>query len=184
MSVSRSAFVVIFALTVPVASDAQQTPPPCADVDGFSTVDFWVGEWVVVVGEDTVGQNTIEKVLDGCAVTERWRSAAGGEGRSLFYYIPATGTWEQVWVTSQATAPGGVKEKTLVERYEDGGVRFQGEIAQPDGGTYLDRTTLRPMHGGRVHQHIEISTDGGESWRTTFDAVYLPAGDDPARVRP
>lgn len=69
---------------------------------------------------------------------------------------------------------GGVKEKRLMERYEDGGVRFQGEIALPDGRTYLDRTTLSPLDGGRVRQHIEISTDGGRSWRTTFDAVYVP----------
>ena len=41
-----------------------------------------------------------------------------------------------------------------------------------DGSSYLDRTTLSPLAGGEVRQHIEVSTDRGESWRTTFDAVY------------
>jgi hypothetical protein len=33
------------------------------------------------------------------------------------------------------------------------------------------------MDGGRVRQHIEISTDDGASWRTTFDAEYRPSGE-------
>lgn len=156
------------------AATQQPEPPACADLPGFSRLDFWLGEWDVRVGDEQVGENTIEKVLDGCAVTELWRSAGGGEGRSLFYYTPATDTWRQVWVTEQATAPGGVKEKTLIERYDGGGVRFQGGIALPDGRTYLDRTTLTPLDGGRVRQHIEVSTDAGKTWRTTFDAVYVP----------
>jgi hypothetical protein len=164
---------VLLALGARPVTTQQPEPPACADVPGFSTLDFWVGEWDVFVGDEKVGDNTIEKVLDGCAVTELWRSAGGGVGRSLFYYTPATDAWKQVWVTEQATAPGGVKEKTLIERYDDGGVRFQGVIALPDGRTYLDRTTLTPLGDGRVRQHIEVSTDGAQTWRTTFDAVYV-----------
>lgn len=156
------------------AAPQQPSAPACADVPGFAALDFWVGEWDVLVEQEKVGENTIEKVLDGCAVTELWRAGGGGEGRSLFYYTPATDTWKQVWVTGRAAAPGGVKEKILIARYDGGGVRFQGEIPLPDGGAYLDRTTLTPLEGGRVRQHIEVSTDGGESWRTTFDAVYVP----------
>lgn len=171
----RHALLAGLLLVLGATPAATQEPAAesCGAVPGFSTLDFWVGEWDVLVGEEKVGENTIEKVLDGCAVTERWRAAGGGEGRSLFYYVPATDTWKQVWVTERAAAPGGVKEKTMIERYDDGGVRFRGEIALPDGRTYLDRTTLRPMDGGRVRQHIEVSTDAGQSWRTTFDAVYV-----------
>ncbi len=163
----------LLALTAGHAAPQQPAVPPCADVPGFSTLDFWVGKWDVLVNGETVGTNSIQKILDGCAVTELWRGSGGSEGRSLFYYTPATDTWKQVWVTVGAAAPGGVKEKTLIARYDDGGVRFQGEIALPDGRAYLDRTTLTPLDGDRVRQHIEVSTDGGESWRTTFDAVYV-----------
>lgn len=157
------------------APAAAQQAAPCTDVDGFHRLDFWLGSWDVYAGGQQVGTNHIEAVLDGCAVTERWRSAAGGEGRSLFYFTPATGAWKQVWVTGSATAPGGVKEKTLVAEHDDGGVVFQGEIPLPGGSSYLDRTTLTPLPDGTVRQHIEISTDGGTTWRTTFDAVYRPA---------
>lgn len=159
----------------PRAASAQQAPPqPCAEVEGFQLLDFWVGEWTVHVGDQQVGTNRIEKVLDGCAVTEDWTDARGGRGRSLFYFVPALEEWRQVWVTARATAPGGVKEKRLVEHLEDGSVRFQGEVPHADGTSHLDRTTLTPLTGGRVRQLIEVSGDGGATWRATFDAEYRP----------
>ena len=65
-----------------------------------------------------------------------------------------------------------MKEKKLIEEFNDGGVRFQGEIPRPDGSSYLDRTTLTPVPGDRVHQVIEISRDGGKTWQATFNAEY------------
>ena len=70
------------------------------------------------------------------------------------------------------TDAGPMKEKQLIEEYKDGGVRFQGEIPHLDGGSHLDRTTLTPLPGGRVHQVIEISRDAGKTWEITFDAEY------------
>lgn len=124
---------------------------------------------------EQVGTNRIVKVLAECAIEEHWQGSGGGRGQSLFYYTPSDGAWKQVWVTEQATVPGGVKEKAQVDGPE-GSLRFQGTIIRPDGVTYLDRTTLTPDGFGNVRQHIEISTDSGETWRTTFDAEYRPAG--------
>ncbi|MGH9896229.1 MAG: hypothetical protein ACREA0_30395, partial [bacterium] len=83
--------------------------------------------------------------------------------------------WKQVWVTEGAQRVGGVKEKHLIAYLPDGGVRFQGELRQPDGRIVLDRTTLVPRSGGDVRQLIEVSSDGGSSWRPTFDARYRRA---------
>jgi hypothetical protein len=44
-----------------------------------------------------------------------------------------------------------------------------------DGGSHLDRTTLTPLPGGRVHQVIEISRDAGKTWEIAFDAEYRQA---------
>lgn len=148
----------------------------CAADQAYGILDFWVGEWEVFVGEQRVGSNRIEKILSGCAILEHWSAAGGDEGKSLFYYQPATGEWKQVWVTGAPSRPGGVKEKTLVERLPDGGVRFQGDIPIAGGGTYLDRTTLLPAGDGTVRQVIERSTDGGETWEVGFDALYRPRG--------
>lgn len=168
-------FVLVVAGAAP--GRAQTPSPPCDEVEAYHDLDFWVGEWDVYVGEQKVGSNRIEKILAGCAVEERWAGARGSEGRSLFYYRPVDETWNQVWVTDHATRTAGLKEKTLVERFEDGGVRFQGRVPLPDGGEALDRTTLTPRADGTVRQVIEVSRDEGETWRTLFDAVYRPTAE-------
>jgi hypothetical protein len=170
-----AAGVALLALSTVTASASAQATPACADDPAYATLDFWVGHWTVWMGDQQVGTNTIVKVLADCAVEEHWADARGSRGQSLFYYLPSEDEWRQVWVTENAAVPGGVKEKRQVQAPE-GSVRFQGTITRPDGATYLDRTTLTPDASGNVRQHIEISTDGGESWRTTFDAEYRPAG--------
>ncbi len=170
------ALAFLLASAAPAPLGAQGGPPPgCDGAAGFDRLDFWLGEWEVFVGDQRVGSSRIEKILGGCAVMEHWTDAAGGEGKSLFFYTPATDTWKQVWVTQNATQRGGVKEKTLIEVLHDGGVRFRGDIPVPGGGSYLDRTTLTPEPDGSVRQRIEVSRDG-DSWQTTFDARYVRRG--------
>ena len=152
---------------------AQETvPQKCADQEIYSLLDFWVGEWVVNARDKKAGENNIQKILNGCAISEEWQGADGGRGQSLFF-VDTDGNWQQVWVTEWAANPGGVKEKALVKKIDGGGVRFQGSISRPDASSYLDRTTLTPNADGTVRQLIEVSMDGGESWRSTFDAIYV-----------
>ena len=167
-NVAATVGTILIGLASPLP--AQQ---PCERDHAFNKLDFWLGEWDVFVGDQRVGTNRIEKILSGCAVMEHWTAASGGHGKSLFYYAPVTGEWTQVWVTEDTTRPGGLKVKRLVLQFDDG-LRFQGEVPLPNGGSYLDRTTLTPLEAGRVRQHIEISTDAGGTWETTFDAVYVP----------
>jgi len=147
-------------------------PPDPEQAPGFHRLDFWVGSWIVydVATGRLEGTNRIDRVLRGCALIENWSEADGSsEGKSLFYFNPATGTWRQVWVTSAGTS----KEKQLVAELPGGAVRFQGEVPTRAGGTVLDRTTLTPLPDGRVRQTIEISRDRGATWVTGFDAYYV-----------
>lgn len=153
-------------------------PGPCDEHEGFQRLDFWVAEWTVFAGDRRVGENRIEKILDGCAIVEHWTDPGGGQGKSLFFYNPTPDRWKQVWVTEDATRPGGLKERELVETLESGAVRFQGEIPLPGDRESLDRTTLTPDPDGSVRQVIEVSRDGGISWEVTFDARYDRDGDE------
>jgi hypothetical protein len=161
--------VAIYMMTL-VPAWSQTAPVPCNDEPAYHKLDFWVGNWNVFNTHDGSkdGTNLIEKILNGCALVENWHDVTGGEGKSLFYYQRATKQWKQVWVTDV----GPLKEKKLIEEFKDGGVRFQGEIPHPDGTSHLDRTTLTPLPGGRVHQVIEVSRDGGKKWEVTYDAEY------------
>jgi len=169
---SRCALIVAAGMLVVCPAGAQQ-PQSCGDEPLYAQLDFWVGEWDVYVGDDRVGHNLIEKTLDGCAILEHWTDRDGGQGKSLFF-VDYDRHWAQIWVTQQATAPGGVKEKVMVDDPPPGSVRFQGVIRHPQAGSWLDRTTLTPLDDGSVRQLIEISEDNGETWNPTFDAVYRP----------
>jgi hypothetical protein len=160
---------------------SQQSESPCERLEGFHRLGFWLGEWNVHSGEALVGTNTIEKILNGCAIMEHWRGDGGTEGKSLFFYNHVSDTWKQVWVTQNATSPGGLKEKTLLPILADGSLRFQGIVTLEDGRSFLDRTTLSPLPGDRVRQVIEISGDEGATWQTRFDAIYSrPAREAPS----
>ena len=163
---------VILALAPSLQTLRAQSTPACREDPSFQLFDFWLGDWQVFTGDTLAGTNRITRILDGCTVTEEWQDADGGPGLSLFYYSPATHLWKQGWVTDQAARAGGLKEKHLIARLTGGGIRFQGEIALPDGRLLLDRTTLAAEPNGEVRQVIEVSRDGGDTWRTTFDARY------------
>ena len=161
--------LLAFAIASPVVAE-EEAPKDCVDLDYYTLLDFWLGDWVVYAGDERVGTNHSEKVLGGCAVIEHWTGAGGGEGKSLFYVVASQ--WKQVWVTEWATRTGGVKEKFHQPLAGTNAVRFQGRIETSDGSGYLDRTTLTPLGDGSVRQLIEISRDEGEHWESVFDAVY------------
>ena len=163
--------IALLAATARAQSATPEPPPACDDDPTYQALDFWVGEWNVYVGDRVVGENRIEKILDGCAITERWSARDGGDGHSLFF-VDYDGHWVQVWISQWARTPGGVKEKLMVNDPPDGAVRFQGVVRHPDAGEWLDRTTLTPLEDGSVRQLIEISEDNGASWHPTFDAIY------------
>jgi hypothetical protein len=165
--------MIAIVLAAAIATASPSPPPACAATPAFHALDFWIGRWRVTSGGAFAGSDVVRAVQGGCAVEEDWTDADGSHGQSLFYYNWFADTWRQVWVTDRATYRGGLKEKQLVARYPDGGVRFQGLLpGAPGSRLVLDRTTLTPLGPDRVRQVIETSVDGGTNWRVGFDAIY------------
>ena len=167
-------------LSPPAAAQAQpQTPAssPCRATEVSRNLDFWVGDWDVYVGKDLAGRDTVERILDGCAITEKWDGGAGDQGMSLFAFDARKDLWTQNWITDNSAQPGGIKVK-LLRAHAAGTTTFQGEIEGKSGAVYYDRTILTALPGGRVHQQIEVSRDG-VNWRTAFDAIYVRHGQKP-----
>jgi hypothetical protein len=153
-----------------------QSGSPCRLTEVSRNLDFWVGDWDVYLGKQLAGRDTVERILGGCAITERWSGSdgPGDEGMSLFVYDARKDMWTQTWITSDSSQPGGIKVKTL-RAHAPASTTFQGEIEGKSGAVYYDRTILTALPGGRVHQEIQVSHDG-TSWRTGFDAIYVPHG--------
>src|SRR5882672_7825099 len=69
----------------------------CSDVQARQ-FDFWIGRWAVTEKGKPAGTNSIERILDGCALLENWTGAQGGSGKSLNFFDRADGKWHQTWV--------------------------------------------------------------------------------------
>jgi hypothetical protein len=164
------------------SSAAQAQPPapsPCRATEVSRNLDFWIGEWDVYVGNELAGRDTVEHILGGCGMTERWNGMGGpgDQGMSLFTYDARKDLWSQTWVTDNSAVPGGIKVKVL-RAHSPSSTTFQGEIEGKTGAVYYDRTILTALPGGRVRQQIQVSRNGVD-WRTGFDAIYVPHGYKP-----
>jgi hypothetical protein len=158
-------------LAVSLVSDPQPASPPpkkplpaCAAA-AHRAFDFWVGEWEVTVGGKAAGKNTIERILEGCALRESWTGARGNRGTSLNWYEPADGKWHQLWLDDDGTVlrlAGGPRGDEMV---------LEGEAPGAGGKLERQRITWSPAGEGKVRQLWESSPDG-KAWKTLFDGLY------------
>lgn len=134
---------------------------------------FWVGKWRVInANGKTVGHNLITLEESGNLIREQWKSANGTTGQSMNYVDPRTKKWKQTWVDSQ----GQIMEFT--GQMANGEVQLKGNASLANGRQGKAVMTLKPLADGRVHQHMEISFDQGQSWKTFFDGYYEPVSDE------
>jgi hypothetical protein len=161
----QTILTVIFMFVASIAFSAERD---CRSLQDYRLLDFWLGDWDVYMGDQKVGTNKIEPILNSCAVIENWKDATGAEGKSFFYFDLADKAWKQVWVTDQ----GYMKEKIQQKSPAKSEVTFQGEVLNLKGKKVLDRTSL-VLEQDRVRQIIEQSEDAGKTWTVTFDAIYV-----------
>ena len=169
---SRLAAAAVFL----AAAAGAATAPPAAPCTGpeWTQLDFWVGEWDVswpaspgaAAGS---GTNRIEKILDGCVVSENF-SGGGPQalvGRSWSTFDAKSGKWRQTWVDNQGSY-----------------LPFTGDFSNPDEKIFAMRTTGkdgRPVELRMVFKNIaadafdwswERSSDGGKTWRVQWPIHY------------
>ena len=144
---------------------------PCRDDPRSREFDFWIGQWNVRNAAGvTVGTSTVEATLDRCAVTEHWRPSGGGsEGRSINVFDVVSKQWRQFYVDSSG----------LVTHYEgslsEGSLRLEGETHSRRFPAVKARMTFTPQPDGSVRQFGQVSTDGGKSWTSSYDLLYVRA---------
>jgi hypothetical protein len=169
------AIVGVLALTVgdvePPGSGSTRTPTPApaaCTAPAYRQFDFWLGDWNVTRPDGrTAGSSRITRILGGCAIREEWTGASGSSGTSLNVYDADADRWRQTWVDDR----GGVL--LLTGGIRDGKMVLEGQTPAPGGKSVRQRITWAPASGGRVRQYWDSSSDGGKTWKTEFDGIYV-----------
>jgi len=160
---SRLLFLLIL---IPFSAFGQDDECTCCSVER-NQFDFWIGEWDVYAKDQLVGHNTIAKILDGCALSEEWVSAAGNKGNSYNYYDEEYNHWNQVWVDDSGSnlelSGFFTGEKMILKTNPKRGEN--GEII-------IDRISWTPLENGDVRQLWERSKDTGGTWEPVFNGLY------------
>ena len=156
-------FFVILLLLITVSAQSMAAESPCAASE-YRQFDFWLGRWIVEVGDDQAGRNQIVRRHDGCLLEENWTSVNGGTGSSMNFYDPAAEQWRQIWVSG-----GTVID--LAGGLEDNSMRLTGTITYLSEGVRLPfRGLWTPLVDGRVRQYFEERREG--RWQVWFEGFY------------
>ena len=146
---------------------AQALNEPCKDAQAhpeYRQLDFWVGEWNVFSGTQPVGSSSVQLILKDCVVFENWTGLTGGDGKSFNKYNTSLKKWEQFWVADN----GGTIH--FVGELVDGEMRY---LEAPGPKKVTQRLTFSKLPDGKVRQLGEQSSDGGKTWTTGYDFVYV-----------
>lgn len=152
------------------AATPAEPPPPCAEDPKFREQDFSVGYWDVYRGEDKTAEVLMEIVLEGCAIHETWTATDDrpGDGLGIFTYSRILGDWGYFWASETGSATsfrGGLTEP--------GNMLYVTERPLPDGGVRLRHWRLILEPDGRVRELSVATEDGGESWFTEYDLMWV-----------
>lgn len=168
-------------LTVPAQaqstpSSTAKPPPPCVS-ENHRAFDFWIGTWdVTAAGQDKPSAvNRISREHGGCVLREDYSTKGGYTGMSMSFYDAARKKWHQTWMG----ADGGAL-------FIEGGPNERGEMVLSNRNTpyyqegmKINRITWTPMEDGSVRQHWQASEDGGKTWTTVFDGLYVRQAPQP-----
>jgi tetratricopeptide (TPR) repeat protein len=153
-----------------LADQAKLAVEPCRDAKNhpeFRELDFWAGEWEVFSGNQKVGDSSVQLILKSCVIFENWTSITGASGKSFNKYDPANKYWQQYWVADNGSTT------VFTGHLEDGKMRYHAEQPTANGGTLLQNLTFSKLSPDKVRQFQQNSTDGGKTWRTGYDFLYV-----------
>jgi hypothetical protein len=172
---------IVFAAMASASADATTPPPPkkpfpapppnygCPGPE-YQQFKFWVGEWTVRRTSDGAwaGLSKVVMLEPGCAVLEHWIDTQnGGEGHSLNVFDQADGKWHQTWVDAMGD------QIHFVGAWTNGRMELRADdVATPRNVRLIRTMTFEPLPDGRIRQSGTVSSDGGKTFKPSFDLTY------------
>ncbi len=140
-------------------------------------MSFWLGEWELTwpgekQGQTDHGTNSIQWVLDGCAIEENFSggTAMHLRGRSLSIFDTISGKWKQTWVDNE----GGYLDFT--GEFRDGQMILAREAVRRNGQKVVQRMVFKNITRNELDWSWEASTDGGKTWQVNWPIHYKRKG--------
>ena len=164
---------------IALAKQVQHNATPCDDSE-FKQFDFWLGDWDVASAADGAhqGSSHISKEMSGCVIWENWTSAGGAYfGKSYNTWNSNLNRWEQYWVDSSGGVMffhGSLKDKVMDYWTDD--------VPQSAGGTLLRHLQFFNIGPDKIRQWSQGSSDGGKTWRTEYDLIYIRVQARPSKT--
>src|SRR5258706_636282 len=140
---------------------------PCNSPE-FHQFDFWIGSWEVQNPQgQAVGHNDVNRIVGGCILQENWASGRVSEsGTSFNFYDYRDKKWHQDYYDNSGNMGN---YPPLAGELRDGKM----VLLSAPGVRPLSRWTWYELAQGKVRQTAEQATDGGKTWSTTWDSVYV-----------
>jgi ketosteroid isomerase-like protein len=135
---------------------------PCLYGKVPQKLDFWVGDWDVMVNGAKFADSWITKSEGGCTLYENYQTLRGFLGRSTNYFDATDSLYKQIWID----ASNSITHYEEVEA-RDGYLRMQS----PDKTARM--TWEYNAQKDEVHQWAENSNDNGQTWSMGFDGLYV-----------
>ena len=141
---------------------------PCTSAE-YHKFDFWVGDWDVRApnGGVTVGHNLVTSEQEGCLLVEHWTASSGGQtGTSFNYYDVRDKRWHQLYLDNSGNAGAF---PAMAGDFVDGKMVLVSDETQSP----VSRWTWYVVEPGKVRQMAQQSADGGKTWTTIWDSIYV-----------
>lgn len=158
-----------------------QTESRCSDIV-YRQLDFLLGHWEVRDSKgNKLGENQIEKTLDGCALSENWTGANNHIGRSYTMYDNRRQVWHQTWVDNSGflmVMEGGLYDNQILLRG-----RLQYDLQNRE----QHRVIWRANNLGKAKQlqrSWEVSRDSGNTWQLATLLYYSKIADKAPSKQP
>jgi tetratricopeptide (TPR) repeat protein len=143
---------------------------PCAAEPRAHDFDFWVGEWEVYQTgtKFLVGHSSVQSIAGECGLLENWTSTQAQTGKSINYYNPSTGKWEQDWIGS-----GGGPQRYLNGEYKDNAMHFTYESTNAKGQKVTGNFKFYNIDKDTVRQYQDVNNDDGKTVTVSYDLTYV-----------
>ncbi len=127
--------------------------------------DFWLGEWDARWGEDGIGTNRVERILDDKIIQEKF-SGENLNGLSFSSYDSERGLWCQTWVDNTGSY------LDFTGKFE-GGKMVLSRDAIVKGQVCKQRMVWFNITPDQFDWNWERSDDDGQSWRALWEIKYM-----------